>query len=55
MIVIATVLTVAVLWIAFCGYQWSWGSFARLHDMKTASLWAGESLWKAGGELARPL
>lgn len=37
-IVIATVLTAVVLWIAFCGYQWNWGPFARLHDMKTASL-----------------
>ena len=25
-------------WIAFCGYQWSWGPFARLHDIKTAGL-----------------
>lgn len=25
-------------WIGFCGYQWSWGPFARLHDIKTAGL-----------------
>lgn len=25
-------------WIAFCGYQWSWESFTRLHDIKTAGL-----------------
>ena len=25
-------------WIAFCGYEWSWGPFARLHDIKTAEL-----------------
>ena len=25
-------------WAAFCGYQWSWGPFARLHDSKTAGL-----------------
>lgn len=25
-------------WIAFCGYQWSWGSFVKLHDIKTARL-----------------
>lgn len=25
-------------WTAFCGYQWSWGPFARLHDIKTAGL-----------------
>ncbi|MDD6664776.1 MAG: SGNH/GDSL hydrolase family protein [Eubacterium coprostanoligenes] len=27
-----------VLWIAFCGYQWSWGPFEKLHDIKTSSL-----------------
>ena len=26
------------VWIGFCGYQWSWGPFARLHDIKTAGL-----------------
>lgn len=25
-------------WIAFCGYQWSWGPFAGLHDIQTADL-----------------
>lgn len=25
-------------WIAFCGYQCSWGPFNRLHDIKTAGL-----------------
>lgn len=25
-------------WIAFCGFQWGWGPFARLHDVKTAGL-----------------
>jgi len=25
-------------WIAFCGLQWSWGPFARLHDFKTMRL-----------------
>ena len=40
-IVTVTLLIVAVLivvWIAFCGYQWSWGPFHRLHDLKTAAL-----------------
>lgn len=32
-----TVATVAA-WIAFCGYQWSWGPFSRLHDIKTSRL-----------------
>jgi lysophospholipase L1-like esterase len=25
-------------WIAFCGFQWGWGPFAALHDLKTAGL-----------------
>lgn len=25
-------------WLLFCGYQWSWGPFHRVHDLKTASL-----------------
>lgn len=33
---IAAVLIAA--WLAFCGYQWSWGPFVKLHDIKTASL-----------------
>lgn len=28
----------AAAWIAFCGYQWSWGPFSKLHDLKTANL-----------------
>lgn len=38
---IMIILAVAVLivaWIAFCGYQWSWGPFMKLHDLKTANL-----------------
>lgn len=38
MVIIVVVLAVVLLWTAFCGYQWSWGPFARLHDIKTASL-----------------
>ena len=39
-ILIGTVSTAVVInaWIGFCGYQWSWGPFARLHDIKTAGL-----------------
>lgn len=29
---------VITAWIGFCGYQWSWGPFARLHDIKTAGI-----------------
>ena len=36
---IAAILAVVVIaWIAFCGYQWSWGPFNSLHDVKTAKL-----------------
>ena len=27
-----------VAWLVFCGYEWSWGPFAHLHNYKTASL-----------------
>lgn len=39
-IIIGVSCTVAAVaaWIAFCGYQWSWGPFSRLHDIKTSSL-----------------
>lgn len=39
-IIIGVSCTVAVVgaWIAFCGYQWSWGPFSRLHDIKTSNL-----------------
>lgn len=29
---------VIACWLLFCGYQWSWGPFHRVHDLKTASL-----------------
>lgn len=38
MVIIAIIFALVLLWFAFCGYQWSWGSFARLHDLKTARL-----------------
>ena len=38
MIIIVAVLAAVILWIAFCGFQWSWGPFAKLHDVKTAGL-----------------
>lgn len=25
-------------WMAYCGYAWNWGPFAKLHDIKTARL-----------------
>lgn len=37
-ITIACVAVAVTAWIAFCGYQWSWGPFAKLHNMKTAGL-----------------
>lgn len=37
-ICIAVVLLVLALWFFFCGYQWSWGPFAKAHDLKTARL-----------------
>ncbi len=39
-IIIGISCTVAAVtaWIAFCGYQWSWGPFCRLHDFKTSNL-----------------
>lgn len=39
--ILASTMTAVVAvgaWIGFCGYQWSWGPFARLHDIKTAGL-----------------
>lgn len=39
-IIIGVSCTIAVTaaWIAFCGYQWSWGPFAKLHNIKTSNL-----------------
>ncbi len=37
------VIVAALLWIAFCGYQWSWGPFHQLHDVKTGRL-AGNAI-----------
>ena len=34
----AVIIFLGILWIAFCGFQWSWGPFAKLHDFKTAGL-----------------
>lgn len=39
--IVAILISVAVLiaaWIAFCGYQWSWGPFTSLHDLQTMKL-----------------
>ncbi len=39
-VIIGVSCTVAAVaaWIAFCGYQWSWGPFNKLHDFKTSNL-----------------
>ncbi|MDE7282511.1 MAG: SGNH/GDSL hydrolase family protein [Lachnospiraceae bacterium] len=39
-VIIGVSCTVAAVtaWIAFCGYQWSWGPFNKLHDIKTSNL-----------------
>lgn len=37
-LIAALLISCIALWIAFCGYQWSWGPFAKLHDIKTAGL-----------------
>ena len=44
MIVLAAVVLI-VLWLAFCGFQWSWGPFSGLHDLKTRSLPGNASLY----------
>lgn len=38
LIIIPIAAAVIVAWLAFCGYQWSWGPFMKLHDFKTSSL-----------------
>lgn len=35
-IILLVVLAIVIAWIAFCGYQWSWGPFLKLHDFKTS-------------------
>lgn len=37
-VIISLITVFIIVWIAFCGYQWSWGPFVKLHDYKTASL-----------------
>lgn len=36
--ILVALIAIIAVWIAFCGYQWSWGPFVKLHDYKTASL-----------------
>lgn len=38
LIIILIAAVVIAAWLAFCGYQWSWGPFVKLHNVKTASL-----------------
>lgn len=37
-IIIGVLVAAALGWYAFCGYAWSWGPFAGLHNIKTARL-----------------
>lgn len=34
--ILVIVTAMAAGWYAFCGYTWSWGPFAKLHDLRTA-------------------
>ena len=36
--VISVVIILVVAWIAFCGYEWGWGPFLKLHNHKIAAL-----------------
>lgn len=36
--ILLLLLIIILIWIAICGYLWSWGPFASLHNIKTASL-----------------
>lgn len=38
LIIIPIAAAVIAAWLAFCGYQWSWGPFMKLHDFKTSAL-----------------
>lgn len=35
---VSTVITASLCWTMFCGYQWSWGPFARLSNLKMRQL-----------------
>lgn len=34
-IILIVLILLNIVWIAFCGYQWCWGPFEKLHDLKT--------------------
>ena len=36
--IVLAIIIFIVAWIAFCGYEWSWGPFVSLHNYKIASL-----------------
>lgn len=38
MLILASVVLFLALWIAFCGWQWSWGPLSSLHNLKTMNL-----------------
>lgn len=35
--IFSVITAIIAIWLAFCGYQWSWGPFVELHNYKTAS------------------
>lgn len=36
--IFSVITAIIAIWLAFCGYQWSWGPFVKLHDYKMAAL-----------------
>ena len=44
-IILVVVLLVNVIWFMFVGYQWSWGPFSGMHDIKTKNLEGNKDLY----------
>ena len=38
MLITITAFVVILIWIIFCGYEWSWGPFSRMYNLKTLQL-----------------
>jgi hypothetical protein len=36
--VIAIFIFITIVWFGYCGFEWSWGPFCKLHDLKTKNL-----------------
>jgi lysophospholipase L1-like esterase len=36
--VIAIFSIITIVWLGYCGFEWSWGPFCKLHDLKTKNL-----------------